>query len=72
MNEEMVAQVFNKLGVIEGKQDLTLERLEGFDRRIRSLERFRAKLLGIFAAVSVLVGAAWSWTKDRLFRSPQA
>jgi hypothetical protein len=65
MNQELQAQIFEKLGGLDAKMDLVLETSKNHGSRIRKLELFKMKVLGVVMAVTIMVQAGWAWISRR-------
>lgn len=61
----IVESIEYKLGQIEGKIDLLLDRTAGQERRIRGLEAFRWKLAGALAVLSLMASFLGAWVVHR-------
>lgn len=67
MDQDAVIDVYHRLGGIEGKLDSLITAMAGhvtkhteIETRVRALENFKAKIIGIVMAVSAVVGGIWS------------
>lgn len=55
-----------ELGAINAKLDFLIEGFKLLEPRLRDLETFRAKLLGLSIAITILVSATVSWVTDHV------
>lgn len=46
---------------IRKNHDVSVKRLDSHSKRVSSLERSRAKLVGAMSAISLAVGGLWGW-----------
>lgn len=51
---------------MDGRFDRVERRLDDLDQRLRRLESWQARVMGIAAAVATVVSAGWSWVRSRL------
>lgn len=55
-----------ELGAINAKLDFLIEGFKLLEPRLRNLEHFRAKLLGLSIAITIFVSAAVSWVTENV------
>jgi hypothetical protein len=63
MNEDLQAQLFEKLGTLSAKMDVVIQGNESLGRRVRVLENYKTKLIGVAAGISLVATIAIEWVK---------
>jgi len=67
MEQNLVADLYERLGSLNAKMDQVLTTNKDLEDRVRVLEDYKAKFLGVIAVVSLIATIGWQAAMDWVF-----